>query len=231
MKSLAPKPQYSASTSTSDCSTQTPKSGKLPTLGDRFDPKNPADKTGLLRWCETHWPTTFRKALQSSNALFYHDCCSCFSRRGFSKLAGHPPLQSCPVTKIPSFKEVGNSEELYVWLLAKLSDNHKRGQKVYFPAINRVHDSQDDDDMQIVEDESTLLNKRFEQLCNLEEKLNQQAKTLKDDNEKLLKANNVWYLKYQDLLDRQENNLPLMLATPMKKRPKSNLEVLDDLFA
>ena len=52
-----------------------------------------------------------------------------------------------------------------------------------------------------------------------EEKLNQQAKTLKDDNEKLLKANNVWYLKYQDLLDRQENNLPLMLATPMKRKP------------
>ena len=230
MNAKSSKIPYLKSTSTSDTSTQTPRSNRATSFLQCFDPRNPTDKTILLRWCEEHWLTTFRKSMQSSNPLFYHDCCSAFSRRAFSKLAGHPPLQSSPVHRIPSFKEVCSSTDLYQWLLGKLSENHRRGQKVFFPAINRVHYDLQEEGLEDVEDEVQTLHKRLEQVGAVENKLTSQINSLKDDNEKLFNSTKAWYLKYQELADKQDQTISSLLGTPMKKKPKPNFEVLDDIF-
>ena len=230
MQQMSSKLLYATTPVTSEGSTQTPRLTKNSTLPFPFNPKSPADKDKLLRWCEEQWQPTFLKALQSSNALYFHECCFSFSRRGYSKLAGHPPLQSSPINKIPSFKEVINSTDLYNWLLAKLSDNHRRKQKVYFPAINRLHLDLDDEEKDPDGEEAVMLRKRLEHVDEMEKKLTLQIRTLRHDNEKLFNSTTAWYQKYQELLDKQDQHLSSLLSTPMKKKPKNNCELLDDIF-
>jgi hypothetical protein len=190
MKSLAPKLQYSTSTSTSDCSTQTPKgeaaNARRSLRSQESSRQNrPASlvRDSLADDLQEGSPVEQRALLPRLLLVLLEE--RLLEARRPPSLAVQPRHQDPQLQR--SRQQQKNST---VWLLAKLQDNHKRGQKVYFPAINRLHLTQDDDDMQIVEDDHTLLSKRFEQLCSLEEKLNQQAKTLKDDNEKLMKANN-----------------------------------------
>ena len=230
MNSSVAKIQYSVGASTADDFPLSPKKKKTCSSPPPFDPKHPTHKTLLLRWCEEHWVKTFRKALQSSNALHYHDCCSSFSRRAFSRLAGHPTLQSSPVHKIPSFKEVCSSTDLYHWLLGKLTDNHKRGLKVFFPAINRVHQEQQDEGPDDGQDEIEMLRKRFDAIDKMESKMNLELKSLKDENDRLSNSVKSWFVKYQDLLDKHEPPLPSMLATPLKKKHKHNVDVFDEIF-
>ena len=67
----------------------------------------------LKTWCQFHWEATIRRAIVSNNTLYFHDCCTCFSRRGFLRRSGHPMLQSCSVAKMPTLMQVKSHEEFY----------------------------------------------------------------------------------------------------------------------
>lgn len=196
---------------------------------EHFDAKNPWHKERLRTWCQQEWPATFRKSLQSSNAISFHECCCSFSRRQFARFAGHPPLQSAVLTKMPSFREVCSAEDLYHWMLGRLLDNAKRGLPSYFPLINRVHQELVEVDADDLETEVASLRKRVEAISSNEERLARELKTLRDDNEKLLLSTKTWYGKYQDLLDRQEK-MPSAFTTPLKRGSKTNFDVLEDVF-
>ena len=49
--------------------------------------------------------------------LSYHACCNTFSRRAFTKVAGHPPILSIGVLKIPGLRNATSHQDLYHWLL------------------------------------------------------------------------------------------------------------------
>src|SRR5688572_5017832 len=70
-----------------------------------FDPTSVHHKTRLYYWCKDQWPVLCR-SIHHQNPIYYHECCNSFSRRRFSKLAGHPSLQTSSLVTIPSFKEV-----------------------------------------------------------------------------------------------------------------------------
>lgn len=196
----------------------------------RFDPNNPLHKEKLSKWCHHHWKSTFLKSLQSGNNMFYHDCCSSFSRRCFSKTAGHPPLQSCAVTRIPSFKEVSSSADFFKWLFKQLDHNTKRGQRCLFPAINRPHIICQEIDVEKLEEEIQTLRKRVVNLESSEEKLNMTINSLKDENDRLMKSTKKWYLKYQDLLEGQDKQVMSTFTTPLKKQSNLNFGFLDELI-
>lgn len=195
-----------------------------------FDPKDPKHKEKLLHWCTIHWPSTFKKAMSSGNSMFYHDCCTCFSRRHFCKNAGHPPLQSSAVTKMPSFKDVNSSEDLFRWLFKLLADNTKRGQRCLFPSLNRQHILDMDSYNEDRQEELELLRKRVDSLQTQEEHLNTRVKTLSEENDKLLKSAKSWYCRYQELQEAQDKSAISLFSTPFKRKPKSNFEVFEDLF-
>src|SRR5687767_7958815 len=91
-----------------------------------FDPSNTQHKAILYHWCKSQWPL-FCRSLKHQNSIYYHECCNSFSRRRFSKLAGHPSLQTSSIVTIPSFKEVTSSDCFFRWLLKMLTFNSKKG--------------------------------------------------------------------------------------------------------
>ena len=195
-----------------------------------FDPKDSDHKTKLLQWCSIQWPCTFKKAMSSGNPLVYHDCCTSFSRRHFSKNAGHPPLQSSTVTKMPSFKDVNSSEDLFRWLYKLLADNTKRGRRCLFPSLNRQHIVDLDFNDEDKEEELESLRKRVDSMQKLEEQLANRVKTLTDENEKLLKSAKTWYCRFQELQEEQDKSYISLFSTPFKRKPKSNFDAFEDLF-
>ena len=128
-----------------------------------FDPTKEKDKLALREWCHCQWTMTFHKSLAKGNSIHYHECCICFSKRIFVKLAGHPQLQSASVLRIPTFKEINSADSLYRWLLARLEACFFNGRLCYFPTINRFHI--EDDELEAISefDNSDLvyLRKRF----------------------------------------------------------------------
>lgn len=180
-----------------------------------FNPSSLQHKAKLYDWCKTHWPT-FCRSLYNQNAVYYHECCNCFSRRHFFKVSGHHSLQTSSLATITSFKEVRTADDFFRWLLKMLAYNTKKGHQCLFPAINRYHQEVDIKPVQqYIEDEETmLLKKRVNDL-------NQQLLTLKEDslkthkeNQKLLECTRLWYQKYQDLLEHERTGLEYM--TPKK---------------
>lgn len=183
-----------------------------------------------MKWCQCHWRNTFLKALQSGNYITYHDCCTCFSRRCYSKNAGHPSLQSCIITRMPSFKEVSNETDFFKWLFKLLETNTKKGQRCFFPAINRPHIVAQEVDNERLEDEVQMLRKRVEFLEKSEEELVKNMSALKEENQRLIKSTKNWYLKYQELIEPQDKAISSTFNTPMKKTSNLNFYFLEELL-
>lgn len=167
-----------------------------------FDPSCLQHKSRLYEWCRVHWPI-FCRSLQHQNSVYYHECCNSFSRRHFSKIAGHPSLQTSSIATIPSFKEVLSADDFFRWLLKMLTYNTKKGHPCRFPAVNRYHQEQDIKAAQSEdeEEETTMLKKRVSEL-------NQQLYSLKEtslktqaENQRLLECTQMWYQKYQELAE------------------------------
>ena len=192
-----------------------------------FNPKDPNHRKKLLQWCHLQWMPTFKKSMDQGNSIYYHECCTCFTRRVFSKNAGHPALQSCPLSKIPSFRDVNSAEDLYQWLLRRLTASDKLGQRCLFPALNREHVESFDLEVMNRESEIEQLRKRLEQMSQSESALNKQLTSLKEENQKLLHSSKSWYSKYQELLEVKEQAMWSQFATPLKRQPKSNFEIFD----
>jgi hypothetical protein len=186
----------------------------------------------LLGWCRAHWQTTFKRSLIYGNSLFYHSCCNSFSRRGFSKVAGHPSLQSSKIQKIPGLKNIQCAEEIYRWLVQTIGYNTKQGQKTLFPCLNRYHTEADssDEEKEIGLDDNNekfTLKKRFVELQNEIESQKSQIRELKLDNTQLLNSSNNWFLKYQQLIDQSEKQNELF-RTPLKQKVTNSFEFTED---
>jgi hypothetical protein len=191
-----------------------------------IDPENTKHISRLLEWCKVHWTATFKRSLEACNCLYYHGCCNSFSRRRFTKVAGHPSIQSCSILKIPSFKEVDSADDLYRWLLKMITANTSKGQRMPFPSINKYHveEVSDDEENRHREDHSPALNKRFQSVQAELDKYKSQLQDLQRDNSRLLCSSKNWRQKYYDLLDQQERQTQSAFQTPMKHNITKNFE-------
>jgi hypothetical protein len=190
-----------------------------------FDTRDPRHRDSLREWCLLQWETTFSKAFKSANSLYYHDCCCSFSKRGFMKQAGHPPMQTSTVMKIPAFKDVVDGETLYKWLLSVMSANTSSGRRVYFPALNRFHFDEDNSDRDISDEEAVTLRKRLDDVSESLHFYVQRAKKLEEDNQSLLASSKSWCQKYHELMDGQAKDAPYVYETPVKQKSKTNFDV------
>ena len=107
--------------------------------------------------------------------------------------------------------------------------NTKRGQRCFFPAINRPHIVAQDMDNEKLEDEVQMLRKRVEVLEKTEEELNKSISLLKEENQKLLKSSKSWYMRYQEATEPQDKIMTSAFNTPMKKTSNVNFFFLEEL--
>lgn len=193
----------------------------------KFDPENKDMRQALRRFCEETWEPDFKKAIHSGNPPVYHDCCCAFSRRTFCRHAGHPPLQSSSVMKIPAFKEMQDHKALYTWLLKTLQGNKRRGERCLFPRFNIVHNEDDPVDTEDKDMAIALLNKRIEELIKLNAQQEQTIKKLRTETDQLLHSSKSWYQKYQELLEHPEKTGYSAFNTPMKRTNNQGFCLLD----
>jgi hypothetical protein len=193
-----------------------------------FDPKDSKHRQQLLEWCQMQWIATFKKSKQYNNTVFYHDCCSCFSRRRFVHEAGHPPLQTSSVLKMPSFKEVDTAESFYRWLLKMLTNNKNRGLHCYFPSLNRYHMEEEASEMADTDEEDVLIKKRVETAVDQQARqFRQKIEQLEKANRQLLSSSKSWHNKYQELLEQVDREVPIEFQTPLKKKTKESFDVFE----
>lgn len=185
-----------------------------------FDPSSTQHKTRLYHWCKTEWPV-FCRSLHHQNSVYYHECCNSFSRRRFSKLAGHPSLQTSSLVTIPSFKEVASSDDFFRWLLKMLTFNTKKGHQCYFPTINRYHVEAEDKvglkvGLEEEEEPDVFLKKRVEDLHRELRGVQERLCKAQIENKRLVKSSLNWYQKYQEIVE--VDKVPIEFQTPQKIR-------------
>ena len=174
---------------------------------EKYFDLNSADHAQELKnWCRFHWSNTLTKGMKNYNAPTYHDCCLCFSKRGFAKKAGHPELQSASVLKIPTLRSVENPEDLYEWIRNRMEIHNRIGKKPLFPSINTYHSSQNEQEKTEVEEgvEKEYLVKRFEELAIKQKESQEKINQLIEDNKRLLASSKNWCIKYQELLSTKD---------------------------
>ena len=187
--------------------------------GTYFDSDNKKHVERLQDWCRVHWQTVFKRSMQSSNSIYYHGCCNCFSRRHFVKVAGHLSLATCSLRKIPSFKEVNSPDDLYRWLLKLSLHNNQHGKQALFPSINKYHTEEMSSEEECGDKEEYVsLMKRVESIQTEIDTYRSQLKDLQRDNSSLLCSSKNWYQKYQDLLEQQEKQADSAFQTPVKPK-------------
>jgi hypothetical protein len=193
-----------------------------------MDPENETHQAWLRGWCRAHWLSTFKRSLVYGNKLVYHCCCNSFSRRSFSKAAGHPAIMSLNVLQIPGLRNAVNQDDLYHWLLDILVESTRHGQRVLFPSLNRTHidRAEQEEETGCDKEEYGMLAKRSAELERELEKTAKMVQELKKDNERLLKSTNSWHQKYEQLLDTSQSIT--MLITPKKHRNLSIYDFPDD---
>ena len=182
----------------------------------KFDPGKETDRQALKKWCQIHWSMTFQKCIAKGNAIHYHECCICFSRRHFLKTAGHPELQSASVMRIPTFKDIESADGFYKWLLARLEALYCSGRPCYFPALNRYHfDEADTADFDQEQSELGYLRKRCDLLQEEHRSLKVTIDQLLSESKALLCSTKHWYSSYLSLAEDNQAE-PEFGATPRK---------------
>ena len=209
-----------ASTSTQDHSASEAEGTTDSLEHEYFDPSNPEHCARVKEWCTTHWESTIKRSMLSFNPLIYHDCCFCFSKRGFSKKANHRPLESSSILRIPTLKTVTSPEGLYKWLLSKAKSHRQAGRQTLFPAINRLHEDHDDED-DLGQHHVVYLAKRTEDLAKELHSSHKTIETLTAENKKLLVSSKTWYARYQDAVSSEDT------ITDWDNRLKSQQPTLD----
>lgn len=177
---------------------------------------NQDDKTHSLRlkeWCTYHWYGTIKKSMDSMNPVVYHDCCFCFSRRHFSKLCNHKPLESASVLRIPSFRNLVTHDDFYKWILEKIKVHQKLGRKAIFPSINKHHIEEESEMAE--EEEVVALAKRCQRLGDELYVAQTAIDRLTKDNKRLLDSSINWFTKYQESVESAEN-VDYLYHTPLK---------------
>ena len=145
--------------------------------------------------------------MKNFNAPTYHDCCLCFSKRGFAKKAGHPELQSASLLKIPTLRNVESPEGLYEWIRNRMEIHSRIGRRPVFPSINNYHSGQiEQEETEVEEEKREYLSKRFEELTSKQREALEKIRQLTEDNNKLLASSKSWCIKYQELLTSQDKD-------------------------
>ena len=183
-----------------------------------FNPVSEDDEQDLKNWCNFHFSETFRKGMDGYNAATYHDCCMCFSKKGYVKRHSHPPLQSASILKIPSLRAASSPEELYSWVRDKLLESQRLGRRPRFPSINTPHIELDTDETEVECMQSAdLLKKRCRDLLLMQKTFEKRVKQLTDDNQRLLASSKSWCLKYQEVCSSKEDErMSFAEMTPQK---------------
>ena len=210
----------SASTSTRDAAVSEQDTTAKDYDLEHFDYTDPEHCRRVKEWCSTHWEPTIKKSMLSFNPLIYHDCCFCFSKRGFAKKANHKPLESSSILRIPTIKAITSHDGLYRWIISKAKSRSHNGQKTLFPAINRYHqDTEDEDDLD--RHQVVYLAKRTEDLAKELHTAHKLIESLTSDNKKLVDSSKTWYTRYQEAVATDEG------VAEWDTRHKSNLAVPD----
>ena len=186
-------------------------------LDEWLEPGNESHLQLLRGWCLAHWTTTFRRSVLYGNSLSYHKCCNSFSRRAFVKAAGHPADESSTVRQVPRLRDATCADDLFAWLLEVAQEYERRGRKLLFPSLNRVHmvaDQTQEAELQVKSQERALA-KRVSELLHETEKQNQRLKDLENENTRLKGSTMSWHSKYKELLD-QIRPPDWLFDTPMK---------------
>lgn len=195
-----------------------------------LQPEEQEHQDRLKSWCKAHWMSTFRRSLIYGNKLTYHCCCNSFSRRTFLKQAGHPPLLSIGLLKIPALRDAISHEDLYRWLMDVVIEARRHGQKPLFPAVNRYHVEQQEGDETEAEDhneQESLLGKRNRELETELETVKKQLTEVRKDNERLYESSANWHSKYNELLERDQTVVTVW-STPKKYKPVDSPHFVDD---
>ena len=170
-----------------------------------FDLDNPSHDLRLKQWCKVHWPATIKKSLDNYNPATYHDCCYCFSRRGFTKRGDHPEAESTPITKIPTLKAVYSEDELHTWLRNKMQERQKAGKTLVFPSVNSPHleaPGQREDSFSSPKS-TEFLRKRCFELSHEKMEVLSQVDKLKADNARLHASSRAGSRSTKRLSDRR----------------------------
>jgi hypothetical protein len=182
-----------------------------------FDLDNPSHDLRLKQWCRIHWPATIKKSLDNYNPVTYHDCCFCFSRRGFTRKWDHPEEESHPITKISTLKEVNSEEEFHSWLRNKMQERQKAGKTLVFPSVNSPHlqAPHQREDCLSSPKATDFLRKRCFELSHEKMEVLSQVDKLKADNARLHASSKSWFDKYQEAIKSREESVE---CTPVKRR-------------
>lgn len=178
-----------------------------------FNHNDKADCLRLKEWCTYHWYGTIKKSMDSMNPAVYHDCCFCFSRRHFSKLSNHKPLESASVLRIPSFRNLVTHDDFYKWILDKIKVHEKLGRKAVFPSINKHHIEEESEAAE--EEEVVTLSKRCQRLGDELYVAQNAIDKLTKDNKRLLDSSINWFTKYQESVESADKG-DYLYHTPLK---------------
>ena len=190
-----------------------------------FDLDDPRHDEKLKQWSKLHWTNTIKKSLDNSNAVTYHDCCFCFSKRGYSRKWSHPQQEALCIAKMPSFKAITTEEEFSFWLRDKMIERTKKGMILIFPSINIPHLGISHPIESFSSSPQTdFLKKRCLELSEEKQEALSQLERLKADNTRLYASTKSWFDKYQEAIKSKEESL---LQTPVKKKGSSSKE---DIF-
>ncbi len=191
---------------------------RLALFHDYLDIDSAMDLEKLRSWCQSNWLSTIRKALTNRNIMQYHACCNSFSRRNFCKSADHPADQTFQLHRVPAFRSIETSEDLFRWLVTTAKENTNCGRRTLFPTINIKHvKTEAEEKTQEDSETASMLRKRCHQL---EIEINDQKQLLSElqyENVRLLRSSKMWHSKYEELLDSREPQLDIY-ATPIKHK-------------
>ena len=166
-----------------------------------FDLANREHIKELKYWCRIHFDHIICKSLKSANSSIFHDCCISFSKRGCLKRLSHPQMQAISIMRIPALRNANSPEELFEWLKSRMIQHANLGLQIHFPTINVAHFVSQDDSLESAE----FLGKRVDKLTEELLKAELEVGKVKEENSKLLSSSKHWYCKYQELLQRIED--------------------------
>ena len=192
-----------------------------------------------MLWCKNHY-SDFKKSIDNYNAMTYHDCCNCFSKRGFAKNSSHPPLQSAYILKIPTLRTVTSPEELCSWLKNRMKVHRNEGRKALFPGMNRHHSAISEDKLVVGREEQLeLLKNKYENLLREKVLFEKKIEKLKDDNSRLQASSKSWMKLYHTAIfpemasdDERSLQSHLQVSTTMttpRRKTNSFLQFSEEL--
>lgn len=182
-----------------------------------------------MQWCRLHWLKTFKPSLANHNIIYFHYCCSCFSKRRFICRSGHPVPYTISLQRLGGYKEVESEEDFYHFMLVLLESVTEMGIKAMFPGLNMFHRDEDRLEVLTATEQTELLGKRLEEMTTELDYYKKKNKELEVQNEHLLKASWSWYVKYNEAFEKLNLSQLTLFDSPQKTKPNYSSCFPDEL--